>query len=345
MGNPEDTPQFVSGEVSPRQLRLDKGKLRIQNGDECRLNDGILVFEVPIDAALAYPGLSYNVVRAHVGVAFDAEQFNRRLQNLITSFVIRHVSPLSQTDRSVCDNVTSNEGDCQGLLAKRKSTMTMPINSTISDEVGGYLEAGMDLQAEKPRIPEHAALGSSMIAVVSRCTCQGMRNQTQSLSLHTLHNLPWGGRSVASSTRPLGDDACWPGMDGRVNVDEMEGPTRSAREYFSQPAPARRNGRASNTNLLADRCGEVDLTRRESGIRAHLLGAVESAFKALNAVVEVDMKFLYEQTLAQVKEALGDVAFQSACEEGARWSLEEAVKKVLGYDVKEFALFCITIKN
>jgi hypothetical protein len=49
-------------------------------------------------------------------------------------------------------------------------------------------------------------------------------------------------------------------------------------------------------------------------------------------VVEVDVKFLYEQTLAQVKEALDDVAFQSAWEEGARWSLEEAVKKVLGND-------------
>jgi len=37
-----------------------------------------------------------------------------------------------------------------------------------------------------------------------------------------------------------------------------------------------------------------------------------------------------EGTLAKVKEALGDERFQSAWEVGSRWSLEEAVKKVLG---------------
>jgi len=41
------------------------------------------------------------------------------------------------------------------------------------------------------------------------------------------------------------------------------------------------------------------------------------------------VKFFYEGTLAKVKEALGDGAFQSAWEEGSQWSLEEAVKKVL----------------
>jgi len=41
------------------------------------------------------------------------------------------------------------------------------------------------------------------------------------------------------------------------------------------------------------------------------------------------VKFFNEQTLAQVKEVLGDKGFQSAWEEGSRWSLEEAVKKVL----------------
>ena len=41
------------------------------------------------------------------------------------------------------------------------------------------------------------------------------------------------------------------------------------------------------------------------------------------------MKIFYEGTLAKVKEALGDGGFQSAWEEGSRWSLEDAVKKVL----------------
>jgi tetratricopeptide (TPR) repeat protein len=63
---------------------------------------------------------------------------------------------------------------------------------------------------------------------------------------------------------------------------------------------------------------------------AQLLGAVESALKGLNAVKEHEVKFFYERTLAQVKEALGEAAFQSAWEEGSQWSLEEMVKRVLG---------------
>jgi tetratricopeptide (TPR) repeat protein len=63
---------------------------------------------------------------------------------------------------------------------------------------------------------------------------------------------------------------------------------------------------------------------------AGLLGAVESALKALNAVVEPDVKFFHEGTLAKVKQALGEEVFQSAWEEGSQWSLDEAVKKVLG---------------
>jgi len=38
----------------------------------------------------------------------------------------------------------------------------------------------------------------------------------------------------------------------------------------------------------------------------------------------------YDQTLVKVKEALGEEGFQSAFDEGNKWSLEEAVKKVLG---------------
>jgi len=63
---------------------------------------------------------------------------------------------------------------------------------------------------------------------------------------------------------------------------------------------------------------------------AQLLGAVESALKGLNAVVEPEVKFFYEGTLAKLKEALGREEFQSAWEEGSKWTLEEAVKKVLG---------------
>ena len=71
------------------------------------------------------------------------------------------------------------------------------------------------------------------------------------------------------------------------------------------------------------------LQKGNAGFAARLLGAVESALKALNAAVEPDMKFFHEGTLAQVKQTLGEEAFQSAWEEGSQWSLEEAVKRAL----------------
>jgi hypothetical protein len=45
--------------------------------------------------------------------------------------------------------------------------------------------------------------------------------------------------------------------------------------------------------------------------------------------MEIEVKSLHAQTLAAVQAALGDAAFQSAWEEGSKWSLEEAVKKAL----------------
>jgi ATP/maltotriose-dependent transcriptional regulator MalT len=66
-----------------------------------------------------------------------------------------------------------------------------------------------------------------------------------------------------------------------------------------------------------------------SQFAAQLLGAVESALKALKATTEPEMKPFHAQTLAKVKQALGEAAFQSAWEEGSQWSLEEAVKRAL----------------
>jgi len=63
---------------------------------------------------------------------------------------------------------------------------------------------------------------------------------------------------------------------------------------------------------------------------AQLLGAVESALKVLNAVVEPELKPFHVKSLTKLKEALGEADFMSAWEEGAKWSLEEAVKRVLG---------------
>jgi len=85
----------------------------------------------------------------------------------------------------------------------------------------------------------------------------------------------------------------------------------------------------TQTSSLIGAAGLV-LQEGNAGFAAQLLGAVESALKALNAVVEGEIKFFHEQTLAKVKVALGHVEFQSAWEEGSQWSLEETVKKVLG---------------
>jgi len=41
------------------------------------------------------------------------------------------------------------------------------------------------------------------------------------------------------------------------------------------------------------------------------------------------MKPFHEQMLVKVKQALGEVGFQSAFDEGSGWTLEETVKKVL----------------
>jgi hypothetical protein len=46
-------------------------------------------------------------------------------------------------------------------------------------------------------------------------------------------------------------------------------------------------------------------------------------------MVGSELKFFHEQTLARVKEALGEAAFQSAWEEGTMWTLDEVVKRVL----------------
>ena len=67
---------------------------------------------------------------------------------------------------------------------------------------------------------------------------------------------------------------------------------------------------------------------------AQLLGAVDSALKTLNVVVEIIVKHFHAQTLAAVQDTLGTAAFQSAWEEGSQWSLEEAVKKVLQEEQK-----------
>jgi hypothetical protein len=60
------------------------------------------------------------------------------------------------------------------------------------------------------------------------------------------------------------------------------------------------------------------------------LGVVESALKTLNGVMEDELIPFHTQTLAAIREQLGEAVFRSAWEEGVAWSLEETVQRVLG---------------
>jgi adenylate cyclase len=62
---------------------------------------------------------------------------------------------------------------------------------------------------------------------------------------------------------------------------------------------------------------------------AQLLGAVESEIETLNIVVDFEFQSFHAQTLAKAREALGKSTFQSAWDEGAKWTLEEALEKAL----------------
>jgi adenylate cyclase len=62
---------------------------------------------------------------------------------------------------------------------------------------------------------------------------------------------------------------------------------------------------------------------------AQWLGAVESALKTLNAVMQPELKVFHAQTITAVREQLDEAAFQSAWEEGSKWMLGEAVKEAL----------------
>jgi len=71
------------------------------------------------------------------------------------------------------------------------------------------------------------------------------------------------------------------------------------------------------------------LQEGDAGFAAQLLGAVGSALKALNAVVEPELGTFHAKSLTAARDVLGEAAFQSVWEQGSQWSLEEAVKVAL----------------
>jgi len=73
----------------------------------------------------------------------------------------------------------------------------------------------------------------------------------------------------------------------------------------------------------------VTLQAGDAEEAARILGAMASALKTLNIVLETDVRHLHAQTLAAVQAQLGAQAFESAWDEGRQCSLDEATKRAL----------------
>jgi non-specific serine/threonine protein kinase len=114
---------------------------------------------------------------------------------------------------------------------------------------------------------------------------------------------------------------------GLVDLSEHK---PGAREYILQSLQVRleKGEQLPQVSSLIGVAGLV-LQDGDAQFATQLLGAIQSAVQALHAIVEVDVKFFHEQTLAAVKDQLGEVAFQSAWEDGKKLSLDEAVTLVL----------------
>ena len=106
--------------------------------------------------------------------------------------------------------------------------------------------------------------------------------------------------------------------------------TPDARENILQSLRLRqeRGGPLTQTSSLIGAAG-LALHEGNPQRAVQLLSAVESALKALNAVMEPDIQHFHAQTLAAVREKLDASEFHSAWEAGGKWSLKEAVKLVL----------------
>jgi tetratricopeptide (TPR) repeat protein len=118
---------------------------------------------------------------------------------------------------------------------------------------------------------------------------------------------------------------------GMVSLEQMttEGITQ-AREYFVNSLRIR-NELGEKLQVTSGLIGmaRYALVTNNALQAAKLLGSVDAVVKPLHITVEPDLLHFHAQTLTKVKEQLGESAFQSAWDEGGRWSLEEAVKRAL----------------
>ncbi|NUM48585.1 MAG: tetratricopeptide repeat protein, partial [Anaerolineales bacterium] len=91
--------------------------------------------------------------------------------------------------------------------------------------------------------------------------------------------------------------------------------------------------RPQQTSSLLGVAGVV-FQRGDARRAAQLLGAVETALKALTIVIEPEMFHFHAQLMEKVRTGLGESAFQAAWNEGSQWSLEEAVRFALAEETK-----------
>ncbi|HET9908407.1 MAG TPA: hypothetical protein VFQ23_17290, partial [Anaerolineales bacterium] len=115
-----------------------------------------------------------------------------------------------------------------------------------------------------------------------------------------------------------------------LGLGELSEDMPEAREHILQSLRLRqeRGEQLPQTSSLIGVAGLL-LHAGNPQFAAQLLGAVASALKSLNAVMEPDIMHFHAQTLTAIRAQLTEAEFQSAWETGSEWSLEEAVRIAL----------------
>jgi adenylate cyclase len=118
-------------------------------------------------------------------------------------------------------------------------------------------------------------------------------------------------------------------LSGLGLVDVAEHKLEARENFVSSMRLRQETGeKLRQTSNLIGMAGLV-LQEGDPGFATQLLGAVDAILKTLNSPMEPEMEAFHANTLAAIREQLGDPAFQSAWEEGAKWSLEDTVNKAL----------------
>jgi tetratricopeptide (TPR) repeat protein len=186
-------------------------------------------------------------------------------------------------------------------------------NTTVAREL---LEESLSLRRE---IGDKAGIPSSLINLASLALVQGNTTEARELLEESLMLIKEIDQNLIMAYVLL--------VLGLVDLAENN-PEARGHIFHSLRLCLEMGAKVTQTSSLV---GVAGLAWRAGDARgaAQWLGAVESALKAISAVLEPEVKNFHAQTLAAVREQLGESAFQSAWEEGAGWKLEEAVALAL----------------